>query len=51
MLRLGCMLKMLKIASMEVGLWNDGLRMMDYNSKLVAFGLSIWHYEVALDGL
>ena len=37
-LRWGCMLKMLKIASMEVGLWNDGLRMMDYNSKLVAFG-------------
>ena len=50
-LDLGCMLKMLKIASMEVGLWNDGLRMMDYNSKLVAFGLSIWHYNFALDGL
>ena len=41
---LGCMLKMLKVASMEVGLWNDGLRMMDYNSKLVAF----WALNLAL---
>ena len=28
---------------MEIWIW-----MRDYNSKLVAFGLSIWHYEVAL---
>ena len=44
MLRLGCMLKMLKIASM-------GEMDVDDNGKLVAFGLSIWHYEVALGGL
>ena len=41
---LGCMLKVLKLASMvEMDL--------DDNGKLVAFGLSIWHYNFALDGL
>ena len=41
MLRLECMLKVLKLASMgEVD--------VDDNGKLVAFGLSIWHYVVAL---
>ena len=25
--------------------------MMDFNGKLVAFGLSIWHYNFALNGL
>ena len=40
-LNLGCMLKVLKLASMvEMD--------VDDNGKLVAFGLSIWHYEVAL---
>ena len=32
-----------KFASMEMG--------VDDNGKLVAFGLSIWHYVFALDGL
>ena len=41
---LGCMLKVLKLASM--------VKMdVDDNGKLVAFGLSIWHYNFALDGL
>ena len=44
MLRLGCMLKMLKITSMEE-------RDVSDNGKLVAFRLSIWHYEVALSDL
>ena len=44
MLRLGCMLKMLKIASMvEMD--------VDDNGKLVAFGLSIWHYNFAFGWL
>ena len=42
MLKLGCMLKVLKLASMvEMG--------VDDNGKLVAFGLEIWHYNFALD--
>ena len=42
MLELGCMLKVLKLASMvEMD--------ADDNGKLVAFGLSIWHYNFALD--
>ena len=44
MFGLGCMLKVLTIASI-VGM--D----VDDNGKLVAFGLSIWHYNFALDGL
>ena len=40
---LGCMLKVLKLASMEMD--------VDDNGKLVAIGLSIWHYGFALDGL
>ena len=43
-LDLGCMLKC------SNGLqWRLDCGMMDYNSKLVAFGLSIWHYGFALD--
>ena len=49
LIRFGMYAQMLKWASIEFGLWNDGLRMMDYNSKLVAFGLSIWHYGFALN--
>jgi hypothetical protein len=33
---------------MEIG-YEIWIWMMDYNSKLVAFGLSIWHYGFALD--
>ena len=44
-LDLGCMLKC------SNGLqWRLDCGMMDYNSKLVAFRLSIWHYKVAFDG-
>ena len=44
MLGLGCMLKVLKFSSM-------GMVDVDGNGKLVAFRLSIWHYEVALSDL
>ena len=43
-LELGCMLKVLKFASM-------GMVDVDGNGKLVAFRLSIWHYNFALDDL